>query len=157
MAVLGSVVLFASCASQRPPTEIFLVVDADAALRAEASSLALRVTGTAVGGASEVALDRAVTGAELRWPVTVGIVPRGNDATRGLRVEATLVSTDGTSTRATARTSYVPEETRVLRLSLEACCTGLACADTETCAGCLCVPDAVDVRALPTFGADGGP
>ena len=153
---LSCVALALGCASQRPPTEVFLLVDAETALRADASSLRLRVSGSTVGGASEVALDRLVTGAELEWPVTVGIVPRGGDTTRGVRVEATLTSTAGATVRASARTSYLPDETRVLRLSLEACCAGVTCTDTESCVACTCVSDAVDVRTLPAFGADAG-
>ena len=156
VASLMCVALAASCASQRPPTEIFLVVDAEAPLRADASSLRLRVTGTSVGGASEIALDRTVSGAELTWPVTVGIVPRGNDATRGLLVEATLTSTAGAAVGASARTSYLPEQIRVLGLFLEACCAGVACADRETCAACACASDAIDVATLPVFAADAG-
>lgn len=154
---LTAAALVGACASQRPPTEIFLVVDAETSLRAEAGSLHLRVTGSTFGGAGEVALDRTLAGAELVWPVTLGIVPRGDDATRGLRVEATLTSPAGATARVSARTSYLPEQVRVLRLTLEACCAGVACADAETCSVCACVPDAVDVRTLPLLGADAGP
>lgn len=148
-------VLTWGCASQRPVTELFLVVDADPALRAEGGVLHLVVTGAIVGGPTEVALDRTVAGAELRWPVTVGIVPRGNDARRGVSVEATLTTSSGT-TRASARTGFLPDETRVLGLSLEACCTGVVCTDLATCASCACRSDAVDPRALPPLGGDAG-
>lgn len=157
LATLALVALFGSCASQRPPTEIFLMVDADTSLRAEAGSLRVRVIGSTFGGASEVALDRTLVGTELAWPVTLGVVPRGGDATRGLRVEATLTSPTGVTARVSARTSYLPEQIRVLRLTLDACCAGVVCVDAETCSACVCVSDAVDVRTLPPFGADAGP
>lgn len=153
-AMLVALVL-AGCASQRPATEVLLVLDADPALRASATSVRIVVTGTVVGGATETALDRTLTPAELDWPITLGIVPRGNDATRGLRVESTLVTDAGGIARLSARTGFVPEETRVLTLLHEACCVDAACAaETESCVSCVCVTNAVDPRALPVHGGD---
>jgi hypothetical protein len=153
LAPLVALVLGA-CASQRPVTEIFLVLDAEPSLRTEATSLRVVITGSRLDGTPETALDRTLSGGELVWPTTVGIVPRGNDSTRGVRVEASLVTGSGGTARVSARTTFLPEETRVLRLDFEACCVGMACATNETCEACLCVTDAVDPIDLP---ADAGP
>lgn len=157
LALLVGAVLAGGCASQRPVTEILLVVDAEESLRDAASTLQVRVWGSSVGGTADVVFDRTVPRVELRWPVSLGIVPRANDATRGLRAEAIVTSMDGTTTRASARTSYLPDETRVLRLALVACCTDVACTDTETCAACACTSNAIDPRTLPVLAGDAGP
>lgn len=143
-----------ACASQRPATEIFLVLDAEPSVRTEASSLRVVITGSRLDGTPETALDRTLSGAELVWPTSVGIIPRGNDSTRGVRVEATLVTTTGGTARVSARTTFLPEQLRVLRLAFEACCVGTACGTNETCEACACVSDAVDPIELP---ADAGP
>jgi hypothetical protein len=149
-----ALLVLVGCASQRPVTEIFVVLDAEPALRAEATSVRVVVAGSRVGGTAEIALDRMITGPELVWPITLGVVPRDNDATRGVRVESTLVTSTGGVARASARTGYRPERTLVLTLLHEGCCVGTSCSATETCSACVCTSDAIDTGALPEH--DGG-
>jgi hypothetical protein len=144
--------LLALGCSVTPRTQVMLIVDGDLGVRADATSVDVRIVG---GG--EVALERTYRGAELVWPREIAIVPRGNDDARTIEVTITAELAQGGTIVRTARTGFVPGSTRALYLRLESACIGRTCASGQTCIAGGCASDTIDPASLPEYeGFDAG-
>jgi hypothetical protein len=139
-----------------PRTQVMVIIDADAQLRAEIAD----VSAVVEGGPSRTTLAQVSeeTIAVRHWPLQLPIVPQDDDASRFFRVEVT--GFDGAGTRlvvARAISSFVEEETRALVIRLERSCNGrFDCAIDETCQRGSCTNAFVSPDDLPLLGTDAG-
>lgn len=121
-----------------------VVVDADAALRAEATELRFSVVRVPSG---ELVTERVVPRGDLRWPIVFALVPAG-DAARRFRVRAEAHSDARRLAFAETESGYVAQRTLELRLVLRPDCAG-------SCSPALVEPDTLP--AYPAPEVDGGP
>lgn len=156
VALLGSLALLGSCAPA-PRTQVMVVVTADAEVRAATARLRVRVLGG--GGLSEERLvqELGTDVTPVRFPLSIALVPVGNDPSRTYRVEVTALAADA-SEIVTARvvSGFVSRRTLRLELPLEGCCRGVTCTAGAVCRGCRCQPEDVDVRTLGDLDDDAG-
>lgn len=150
--LLGAVACaLAACGPSR--TELIVVVESEVA-GLENVELRIENDGRAV-------VDQVFpVNAPGALPLTAGLTSRSGSATL---VEVTAIgrSAGAAPVYASARTRFVPGESRVLILVLEAACVSRPrCPDREACRGGACVDAYVDPETLPRYhGAlpDGGP
>ena len=153
------------CGDVRPRTQVTVVVNADAEVRAVVESLRLEVFGGPRGGdeyPAELSDELPVAG-PITWPVTHAVIPRNGDSNRLLRVEATargLLSSGSMGDVAHARviTGFVAERTLQVELTFYASCLEQAPCDQRdfSCgAGGVCLSARREPGMLPGF--DGGP
>ncbi len=126
--------LLGGCTGTDPRTQVMVTVDADAVVRADLETLRVEVR----GGPGEAEPDdwRAV-GEPLEWsgstvtsrlPVVIGLVPSGDDASRGFEVVATaLDGSDSPLSRVRVRSGYVRGRTLRLPIVLRAECAATTC------------------------------
>jgi len=160
--VLSSL-LAAGCAGPPPITEIYLVVDSDLAVRGGLPERGIRVIkldvllfdgspplegytailNEAYHDHSELPLSWGLYAAGDRRR-TIELVARGYE--RGLDWELPRVEQR-------ARVQFVPDEVRVLCLSLASACVDVECPAEETCDGGACVPIEVESDLLEPYEA----
>lgn len=156
-------VLFLAACSARPRTEVMVIVDAEAGIRAAAPSVNVVVEGGdgRAGPPTAQRLDVTVRpgrNPDVGWPFTVAIAPLDHDASRVYRVTATATDELSGSQVASGRavSGFVEGRTLALHLLLEDGCRGIMCSDpSTTCHLGACVSAAVDPTTLMSFdGAD---
>ena len=163
--VVGAFTL-AGCVTVRPRAQVVIDIIAEPGIAADARSLLVTVR----GGPSSAELTerlREVVEAPISFPVSLTIVPEGEDVSRVF--EVVVVALDrggGTIGRQSMRGRFLAQTTTYVQLVLEDCCRALAptCASTETCAECECVPTVIvdpnDDAGTPLLDAaqiDAGP
>ena len=147
-----------------PRTQVVVVIDADATIRAQTASVRLEVwrfDDTRRG----VRLNEPVgMGGSVPWPFQTVLTPLNNDATRRYEVSATAIDSMGrTLVVSRAISGYTPGDTRVLRLFLEDACRverAPVCDATAVCNGGVCAPIFREPSGLPTlitYNTDAGP
>lgn len=120
------------------PTQIMLRISADAALREQLTELSLRVA-LREGNDFGTAVERRFAAAELAWPVDVPILPRvPADAFK--EFEVVVDARAGTQLLAQARVigGFLPDERRVLPVSLFLCSGPEPVCGDPGCSGELC-------------------
>jgi hypothetical protein len=146
--------LCVSACATRPRTQVLVEVTADPAVRARLSRVSLRVQGfDASGLEAGPSFEREVR-APLELPITLAVVPRGQDATRTFLFEATGFEGEEPIVVVRARSGFRAEQTLRLALVLEDACVGVSCAALETCRAGACVDAFVDPATLTVLGAD---
>jgi len=159
---LASLFVILSACTEEARTEILVVVDADPMVKSQTRGLLLAVRGAALSAPTNFGAPDNVdlTGSALVFPVSLGIVPKDNDGTRRFEVfvqaRSALPGTSPVITSVRARGTFVPGETRVLRIVLEDSCISRACSATETCRSGACASAEVDTSMLPTYMPDAG-
>jgi len=86
---------------------------------------------------------------EVRLPIRVAVLPRGsNDAAIHLRAAGTAPGADAPNVAASARLTFVPDRTLLLRLFLVEVCIDVVCEEGQTCAEIggegICVDEEID-------------
>jgi hypothetical protein len=152
--LVASAVALSACGTERPRTQVMLIVDADSRVRAETTRVAIEIRGRAEGATAwEGDFDRTFDVAATAWPIEVAMVPAGDDASREWR--ATVRAQDasgGTRVEARAIGGFVAGQTLSHRVVLEGdCIAAAACGDEQTCgAGGTCVAARIDdTRLVP--------
>ena len=154
--------LSGACKSSDPRTQVMLVIEADDEVRARATELIVEFESRSefdhVDGAPYEQTFPTVEGAEPFWPYSIALVPRGNDARRSYRIEATLYEGENPIAVLRARSGFVAQRTLELKLLFSADCLdkkSLSCSEQETCYEGECWSSDVDVLSLPGLGSDG--
>lgn len=151
-----------ACGDQLPTTEVMVIVDAETAVRLQAETLRIEVTGMAdQDGTSRVTPPEVVVtkaSGDLRWPYLIALTPLGGDSARTYQVVATGLDASGDLVgQVRANSGFVKHRLLELRLVLEALCAGKQeCPSDQTCRGGSCESAHVDPRDLLDFtGRDG--
>lgn len=135
-----------------PPTQIIVIVDAEAGIRGSTAALSLSVRAGANGG--DAVYDktlRAIDGT-LEWPWVLALTPKDGDASREFEVIATARDLDGEFVaQVRAISGFVKGEKRTLTLLLEDACLKQECDDAETCHAGSCEGARVDPTKLPVY------
>lgn len=169
--VLTSVLLLMAssslgCVTTRPRAQAIVDVIAEPGIRADARSLLVTVRGGPSAGPLVARLSEVVE-APLVFPVSLTIVPEGDDASRVFEVE--VVALDGGGGRIgvqSVRGRFLERTTTYAQLVLEDCCRRVAptCGRDETCTACECMPLVIvdpndDAGVVPLDAAmlDAGP
>ena len=132
---LAAMVLAGTVSCTRTATEVLVRVDADPTTLARTARVHVRVW----NHEDEVRLDRVVRvqgeGADTTLPLTIPLVPRGNDASRAWRAHVEAFDEDGRKfNEVRAISTYVADRIFEVRLRLEdACIDQLTCAEDQTC------------------------
>jgi hypothetical protein len=145
--------LLAAC-SARPRTQVMVEVHATPSLAARTTRVHLRAQGfDATGLEPGVTFDRDVE-APIDFPISLAIVPQGEDPTRTFRVHATGYEGSAERITARARSGFRPERTLRLVLWLDEDCVDVVCTDSETCREGTCVDALVDPGGLLPLESD---
>ena len=149
-----------ACSSS--PTQVIVEIDADEAVRELTRSLSIDIAARGLGddGFQSVQLLSALAPADA-WPLQHVLTPANGDANRTYRLSVSALDTVGqVVVRARVISAYIADETRVLRVYLEATCLRRSCDDDETCSGGICVATPfIEPTLLPPPGgpvADAG-
>lgn len=134
-------VLFSSCLSPRPPTQVVVYVEAQPLVREETAMLEVAVRAGPRGDLTPLADTYVYEVADGDvYPRDFTFVPLGGDLTRIFEVEATAYDASRRIiTVARLRAGFVEHEARTLRLTLEDRCRGIVCPSGATCRGGRCV------------------
>jgi len=140
----------------RPRTQVMVEVHAEPGLRGRLTRVSLRAQGfDGTGLVPGMTFDRDVT-APIAFPVSLAIIPQGEDVTRTFRVEATGYEGAAPVVTVRARSGFRSGQTLRLVLLLEEACAGVMCSDTQTCRAGTCTDASVDPDTLPPLGSDAG-
>lgn len=141
--------LFGGCDSSAA-TEVVVVVAADEAVLARASSIDMRVLGRSASESAWGDVEPiAIPATEL--PFQFSMSPAGGDATRRWRVLVSASESAGLIVTREHEGGYVRGESRVLEVWLSDACGGVACGEGETCIGGACAAVLVDAGTLPAY------
>lgn len=144
------------CNEPAPRTQVMLSIDAEPAVRTEATTLRVHVFGGAEGSsparfASRYTRDHA----DPRWPFRVALVPLEPEPPRAWRAEIGAVNAEGFElVRTNLRGGYARERTVVVDVLLQDRCVSVEC-DGQRCVDGACVDPLIDVGSAPDL--DGGP
>lgn len=145
---LATVALACTLSCTRTATQIIVRLDADPTTLARTARVHVRVW----SHEDDVRLDRVVRvqgeGADTRFPLTIPLVPRDNDASRAWRAHVEAFDEEGRKfNEVRAISTYVSDRIFEVRLRLEdACIDQLTCAEDQTCRRGECM----DARVEPT-------
>ncbi|MEO7669049.1 MAG: hypothetical protein ABIW57_06905, partial [Polyangia bacterium] len=118
-------------------TEIVLVVDTDMEIPDDVAQFVVKVEG-ATGMYGPFPVDLTVAG---NLPSTLGLVPATDGSNALLSVTVEAYSQEGPRVlMQTARTRFVPNERRMLRMVLSVSCLPVTCDADQTCQNGACVP-----------------
>ncbi|MFW6052242.1 MAG: RCC1 domain-containing protein [Myxococcota bacterium] len=152
-ALAALVALLAVGCGEETPTQIVLLVDADATVRERAEELVVTLRGQQGADVTETIL---VYGDDepVGFPRPIAVVPRDGDADRSLEAVVDAVETAAESPFVSARliADFVAGEQILIRVTLTASCIDPpeTCSDTETCVDGTCV-DARDAWEREPF------
>jgi hypothetical protein len=153
LAVSAATLTTPGCAS-RPRTQVMVEVHAEPALAARLGRVHLRAQGfDATGLEPGMTFDRDVT-APLAFPISLAIVPQGDDPTRTFRFQATGYEGERELVTVRARSGFRSEQTLRLVLVLEASCADVVCDDAQTCTAGGCRDALVDPDELLPLASD---
>jgi hypothetical protein len=129
-------------------TEIVVVVDTDLQAPSEVDEILVQVIGPS--GLTKQARRRL--GPEAALPVTLGLVPSGDEAPP-VTIEATARRMDATVVATEVRTSFLRGRRLLVRMTLLSTCVPVqpTCGADETCRDGRCEAAAVDPATLPGF------
>lgn len=155
LALMLLVSTIAACGNTIPRTEVVLVIDAEPIVRSQTHDVQLVVRGgTGAIAQWQERLDRTLNLGEHAWPLEVGLVPLGGDASRVYEATASARAISGAAVaRVRAVSGYRAGETLMLRLVLEDGCRDKvnACGASQTCRAGTCMDANVDVTALEPY------
>lgn len=164
-ALLASVhsVAGCSCDGPRVATQVVVIVEADAFVRAQADLLRVEVFGGPAEPAPAFPEEEKETlmfsvARDEGWPRTLALAPENRDPTRIYRVVAT--ATRGGEVVAVARviSGYVAGDVRTVRVYLTTVCAPAVCTELQTCDEIseMCRSAEVDPEELPPYRPDAG-
>lgn len=152
--MLSLAVLVAPACSTRPRTQVMVEVYAEPGVRARLTSVHLRAQGfDATGLEPGQTFDRDVS-APLTFPISLAIVPQGEDPTRTFRFEAVGFEGSEQVSVVRARSGFRAGQTLRLVLVMEDACAGLSCNALETCRAGACVDATIDPATLSPLDSD---
>ena len=159
-AVLGVFPLLIGASSCRevPTTQLLVVVDTNLAQSDGLTEVRIEVQSPDGTLQQERGFDLAPSG-RVQFPFSFGVVPRGADEGRRVRVIAEARNASGeTVVRRSALCGFFPDTILRLPLFLPDICRGLQCPPGTTCRGDAreCVPDEVDLNRLERITARTG-
>lgn len=138
----------------RARTQVMVEVHADAGLRARLTRVHLRAQGfDGTGLVPGMTFDRDVS-APLAFPISLAIVPQGEDVTRTFRFQATGFEGADEIVTVRARSGFRAGQTLRIVLVLEDACAGIRCTDLETCRAGVCSDAAIDPGTLLPLDSD---
>lgn len=144
-ALLASLLLCMSCAVD-DLTEVVVIIETEPAVRAQSTSLALKVT--SVAAANDGLVDTLFDNSNAPWHdgrFTVGLSPKKPGVDSRYRVEASAQVNGRTIATARLISGFVVGQTRYVRMLLEDQCVGvLSCTPDTTCHQGACVGAEVD-------------
>lgn len=144
-ALLASLLLCMSCAVD-DLTEVVVIIETEPAVRAQSTSLALKVTTVPV--ADDSLVDTLLDNSNAPWHdgrFTVGLSPKKPGVDSRYRVEASAQVNGRTIATARLISGFVVGQTRYVRMLLEDQCVGvLSCTPDTTCHQGQCVGAEVD-------------
>lgn len=144
-AVAGLVAL----ACTTPRTEVLLVIDTDLEVPSELNGLRVDLIGP--NGEPRQSEGGVASPADL--PRTLGIVDRTHSA-RTVRVTVTGLLHQANVVQRRAVFTFVPHETRILRIDLLRACVGVVCPAEQTCAENGCRPMEIAPAELAPYDPD---
>ena len=140
--------LLVGCASA--PTQLIVRVDSDLVVPTELASV--RVTTMFEGAVVrqlELPVSREASGTAHTLPFSFGVVPRGGDTSRDVRLVVEALDSLGVPlVERTAVVGFLPGRTLLLPVFLARSCIAVRCANGFTCTRDGCVAEAVDVTLL---------
>ncbi len=136
VAIASSALLLSACNGMR--TEVLLVIDSDLAVPEELDELRVDL----IGPSGETRRSEGSVRSPDELPRTLGLVDETNSA-RTVRVTVTGLRGGANVIQRRAVFTFVPGETRILRIGLWKRCVGVSCASDETCGDSGCRPIAV--------------
>ncbi|MCC7539317.1 MAG: hypothetical protein IT379_24045, partial [Deltaproteobacteria bacterium] len=159
--------LVSACASDPPDSGVYVLVDADGPVVSVACRMEMIVYGGRGTLGTEPRETRGADGLVARsWPISVGLVPDGGDASRLWGLELRVFgpgngTCDELVLSRSVRGNFVRGQVVLLRVLLESSCLGIDCTTggpfAATCLGGACLP-VPDVRAetLPPWTPEDG-
>ncbi|MFK8001939.1 MAG: hypothetical protein AB8H86_20250 [Polyangiales bacterium] len=155
---IALVLSLVACSSS--PTQVIVEIDADEAVRELTQSLSIDIAARGLGDDGFQTVQLVSTLANS-WPRQHVLAPANGDVTRTYRLNVSALDTSGQAVvRARVISGYIADETRVLRVYLEAACLRRSCeVDSannvdETCSGGTCVDTPfIDPSLLPAPGS----
>jgi len=167
------VTLVSSCVEQ-DDSQIVVLMDTDYAVPDEVDRIRARVTREVFPGEPvsepwvrmfDLATEGTAGGSETTLPATFGVLPGavGRDPLVVIELQAIAAGSNRVLLTRTARTGFVPGESRLIRMLLyracegESCPAGQACGcdDGAACSSPSCVDEAVDARDLEAIDNPG--
>lgn len=134
------------------PTQVMVVVQADATVAAAGGRLRIE----AFGGDSLDALTTvAIEDVVATYPYVLAIAPRNDDTSRAWRVVVRLEGATIDPVVASASGVFAPGEVKRLDVVLQAACAGVSCDPGLTCGAGDCASETVDTASLPDFDGPG--
>ena len=129
-------------------TEIVLVIDTDMEVPADVAQFVVTVDGAA-GMYGPLPVDLTVT---ENLPATLGLRPATEGSNAPLSVTVDAYSQDGPRVlMQTARTRFVPNERRMLRMVLSVSCLPVTCEADQTCQNGACVSSDLPADSLSVW------
>lgn len=129
--VLASVSLFASACAEKAPTQLVVWVDSDLPVPGQLDRIEVEVDSF---GAQPVVVADVET---QPLPRSVALLHEGGPL-GPIEVEVRGSVRGSVTVSRRARVSFVPEEVKVLRLSLERSCRMLSCPESQSCQAGVC-------------------
>ena len=153
LSALAFLTMLGAC-STRARTQVMVEVHAEPGVRAQLTRVRLTAQGFDATGLEAGELFERDVSAPLTFPISLAIVPQGEDATRTFRFEAVgFAGSDPVST-VRARSGFRAGQTLRLVLVLEDACVGVTCSALETCRAGACVDATVDPATLLPLDSD---
>ena len=161
-ALTVATLLALGCSDVIPATQVMVVIEAEAAVRAQTHDVRLVVrSGQGETSKWEARYEKtlALGDAGVRWPLEFALVPKSSDATRVYEVVATAIDNHGAAIAVVrAISGYLEHRALKLTLNFEDSCIGkaLLCDDTETCVHGGCADAHVKGTSLPGYAPGEG-
>ncbi|MEM9193292.1 MAG: hypothetical protein AAGF12_29220 [Myxococcota bacterium] len=148
-ALVAGITLLFGCTT---PTQVVVVLEADATVANDARRIQVRVSGPG-GEVLNRSLELGPAGT-VSFPFRIPVVPRGGDAGRAWALDAVLTDDAEAILGAQSATGrYVESALRYVTLRFSERCRSVSCPSGERCSEGLCVPACVALEVDPGIAA----